>query len=1584
MIARCRAKCWIVQLKEESSTIIMPETQRGVHGHIIIYPQRPSEIAKILPPSINDLLTPICVLFVGANPPTLEWLHKKAKPLCVRREKVRNALNWLKNNNPLYIDIEINNDLLNSLDDNHILPYYIEHIVPSNQMETLVSRYDENASANFDTESVTPELDVNMNDIPFQNVIITDVDGHAPPHELRAAALRHVKQGGGYIQIPHDPTPVNEFCNPSLFPMIYPTLFPYGVGGFEDQTCNIPISMKQHVKHLCGLADRRFQEHYSFMFTAFNILQRRAVLLHTSLKVRKANFNTVASDFASVSLETVHIVTERISRGDLITANTAEERKVLNLMKQVNIVTSNVPGTSASRVTMQNEICGLMIEKGMPSFFITINPADIYNPIVKFLGGAEIDLNNILPEQVPNCREQAILVAKNPFIAAKFFNIYMKAFISAVLGYDPHEKNMEGGILGLVKAYYGCVEAQGRGTLHCHMMIWLEGGLNPNEIKERVIDKGDIEFRDRLIQFLDDSISNCIPDDPDNNISIPSSRHHPCSVRSPNYTASEEDNIKLQQKDLHHLAKKCQSHQHSKTCFKYWKGPPHPKVCRFGLDESNTCLQTSFDIDTGELCFRCLDGLVNNFNKTMLECIRCNMDIKFIGSGAAAKAIIYYITNYITKSQLKTHVAFAALELSVKKLGEYDPTEDELTVRAKRLLQKCAYAMISHQELSAQQVASYLMEYEDHFTSHEYRNLYWTSFEAFINKQDPSPECYQQQSIAHLDEELNLDNNNELENLNQDMNMESDITTLDDDVENENPIQESSEEIRISAPSPNEIVAKSSQVMDYQLRPMKFNNICVWDFVTSLDKRSMRKKNAHKKKQINLDEDFESDFSDDDSVENLNMNMFLDGHLEHDSHQLVSRSHKLVAVPIGPSLPRRDQSENYAKYCRIMLILFKPWRCASDLRDQGETWVAAFDNFKNLCSTNITSLMDNMQLLHECRENGHDHFERLQRCRQIPINYRRPSTTSPNDDFNNMDHEAILEHLQSISSCNSQNIARSLSNVLNCVVSAEASGMYENSNSTSSSSSSNDMIDASSILNELEEIQNQDFSLEQHWKNEYELRRGKWKQHTNINAESTIPISLDSSTESTVISDGSELRNALHNNAHSIPIITQNIPIVSSNNNVNIDTIIKEYTLNTEQARAFKLVCEQSLNHENEPLRMYLGGAGGTGKSRVIHALKHYFICRGQERRLRLTSYTGVAAQNISGMTIHAALNLNQLKKNGPQSKTVHDLQVMWEGVDFLFIDEVSMIGCKLLHHISEALIQAKGNNSPFGGINIIFAGDFAQLPPVGETRLSANINASQIPTQAKSQQNEIFYGKALWQLVDHVIILTESMRQAGPENFAFVDLLTRLREGRCNQNDYDILSNRVLQNTEVNWNSWADTPIIVADNAQKDALNERGAQAFANRTNKELHWYYALDTHRQVPVSHDTHNHLQTLHSGLTKQRLGKIPLVIGMPVMITHNFDVESGIVNGCTGILKKIRYTTDDMGNRYAISCVVESPKISSSTTLSFLGPNQAVVLQDTIDLIFRHPHSQKKMPDQTYPTSNSSRICYDCSQSSRTNT
>ncbi|KZV98826.1 hypothetical protein EXIGLDRAFT_588005, partial [Exidia glandulosa HHB12029] len=317
----------------------------------------------------------------------------------------------------------------------------------------------------------------------------------------------------------------------------------------------------------------------------------------------------------------------------------------------------------------------------------------------------------------------------------------MHAFINTLLGYDP--KKDSSGLLGRVSAFYGCVEAQGRGTLHCHMLIWIDGALNPNEIKERVLADLDGEFQKRLLAALDDVIANCVPEDPPEVvIPVPSSAHHPCSVRGPDLSLAPEAVPLARQRDRRNVVLKSQMHTHSGTCYKYCK-PGEPRSCRFDLDATNFCPTSSFDPETGEINLRCLDGLVNNYNPTMLEALRCNMDIKFIGSGASAKAILYYVTDYITKSPLKSHVSYAALETAVKRLNEYESENPYPTAadKAKSLLQKCAYAMISHQELSAQQVASYLTDEEDHFTSHKFSNLYWPSFERFLESQDPSPEC---------------------------------------------------------------------------------------------------------------------------------------------------------------------------------------------------------------------------------------------------------------------------------------------------------------------------------------------------------------------------------------------------------------------------------------------------------------------------------------------------------------------------------------------------------------------------------------------------------------------------------------------------------------------------------------------------------------------------------------------------------------------------------------------------------------------------------------------------------------------------
>ncbi|KZT55303.1 hypothetical protein CALCODRAFT_414823, partial [Calocera cornea HHB12733] len=320
----------------------------------------------------------------------------------------------------------------------------------------------------------------------------------------------------------------------------------------------------------------------------------------------------------------------------------------------------------------------------------------------------------------------------------------MRAFVDTVLCYASEGKDLKGGLLGLTKGYFGCVEAQGRGTLHCHMLVWVHGGLNPNQIRHRVVNQNDLAFRDRLIEVLDDTIANFVPPDPGEGIQTHAAMYHPCAVRGPSLGQDNAQLITELQKDLHLLVKACQQHVHTETCWKYCR-EGEPKECRFNLDEGNHQPKTFFDMDLGELHLRHVDGMVNNYNPTILQALRCNMDIKFVGLGPLAKAVMYYITDYITKSQLKVHVAYAALRMAVDKLNGLGLPNDaaHVTESGRRLLQKCAHAMIANQELSGPQVAAYLLGFGDHYTSHRFCNVLWKAFEDHVDRQWPSQECYQ-------------------------------------------------------------------------------------------------------------------------------------------------------------------------------------------------------------------------------------------------------------------------------------------------------------------------------------------------------------------------------------------------------------------------------------------------------------------------------------------------------------------------------------------------------------------------------------------------------------------------------------------------------------------------------------------------------------------------------------------------------------------------------------------------------------------------------------------------------------------------
>ncbi|KAJ7251177.1 hypothetical protein B0H12DRAFT_1018764, partial [Mycena haematopus] len=166
--------------------------------------------------------------------------------------------------------------------------------------------------------------------------------------------------------------------------------------------------------------------------------------------------------------------------------------------------------------------------------------------------------------------------------------------------------------------------------------------------------------------------------------------------------------------------------------------------------------------------------------------------------------------------------------------------------------------------------------------------------------------------------------------------------------------------------------------------------------------------------------------------------------------------------------------------------------------------------------------------------------------------------------------------------------------------------------------------------------------MEDVWEKTYDDRREQYKLNASVipssGSESSDKTSNDSST---CLSDGSAFRNAFLSANETIEI-RQDVQGSEPEKNVDIEAHIAKWTLNKEQAHAFRIIAEHSLQNKPEQLRMFLAGPGGTGKSRVIDALREFFELRGQSRRFRLAAYTGVAARNIRGMTLHSALCLKQ------------------------------------------------------------------------------------------------------------------------------------------------------------------------------------------------------------------------------------------------------------------------------------------------------------------------------------------------------
>jgi PIF1-like helicase/Helitron helicase-like domain at N-terminus len=1365
---------------------------------------------------------------------------------------------------------------------------------------------------------------------------------------------------------------VRDYLNGKL-QEAFPLQFPYGYGernpdenGSSGKTKSKVPNPDSYYKWLMKLSLPNMHR-ADFVLVVHNMFERnRAVSTSWMRGIAPHGAGNYGELFAEMDSEELQMAAKRRDRKD--TRGTTVEETFFQCM---DAVSRSLAHSNEAAMKARADMFAKITRFGLPALFFTVTPDDQCNFRIQIMKFGEMNVpgdfrsceSSEVEATYESCAETRI---KLPGLCSIDFNSVLQLLIRHVLGWDTITKQSHHGAFGKIDAFYGAVEEQARKTLHVHFIVWLEDW---NELLNRLY-SGDDQIRNEaaleLGRYIEKTLS-CKLNGKD------------CAIEEYQHTCNESAEVDIdfcQLQDLRNLrAKKGKSSFGDRNIAKC-------RICGVKFSSETIALnklnQFGFNDNDGQLSSRLQLFIASQVLKTPV-----------LSTNYYAEEMISYVTHYIRNLHRSEHAS------SCFKKGNGEcrfliPKQPSIERTKVTFRENCFYDMNEWNGVQGRRAPFELnmkRAFSDVYvnTNHSPTSIslgcnsnlqvgidgrhiiYCTLYTGKSTQQEDSSKYsnISKQLAKYIKKQQdNMERTNEISSTPFDIGFRRLLGAV---LSNSSAhvisatlasfiIREGSRFVKshecVCLPLPSfmsrDIVVKlqtchqrsylSSQVFNYQFRPLILESLCAYDFFEQFEMKRLQKKDdtimhfigEHSGKNLHGVKK-----RDHAAIPILGFSDFINS-AKFEGHNILT--YNVFSDSVSP-----ESLNAMIKYSKQVLMIFVPWRSQEVLEDR--SCIMRFQEaFRSqTLKPRHVQMLTNMQQCYNSLGNP-VLPDSLQCCTIDSLQDSIEDKEANKEKLN----ELIMEEMTEIAAILSETLFGndnehvSLCQKMTITLSKlRDKGAHKCGYSLLKKPSYplGESLTDISVLDEASDVASRSSQLSM--SNEFLIPNDNCVTYDRLFSLafrcSSRNVAHIGTCLSSVVADGSydsiiEWADIAFKNEIS-QIIDEHQKrafqvIISSF----ILTYIQEAEVNREKfgdglhrrERSFNIKWKKSLMNlrgrgiqDQSQLIGFLSGPGGSGKSHVITMVLQYakeytrlLKVSFTKRTIVVTAMTGVAATAIRGETIHSAAGLFQ-------KQTSIECVKEWQDTRLLILDEISFASKDILEKLHEKLGELTENRgSKYGGINVVFAGDFAQLEPISGKPLYADTDFR------------------LWHDAINCFLPLEGNHRFAKDPL-YGDIMYRFREGVPTKQDFDVLNSRVLSSISSGKVKPEDMPDGVTHavyrNSDRDAINNGIFYHHIKSTHSkdssttppdhtimikagELKWkrgreHISRSLHFNTSFQNVLFNecgadNIESHGFGANRRIDPLLKLHVGMPLMFTVNADVANGVANGTLCFLRKVK--------------------------------------------------------------------------------